>query len=262
MSATTPRVAGLAATPVKGLRLLARQELTLASGGVVDDRRFYLIDEAGRMVNGKQLGALSAVIPDYDAAAGTLALAFPGRPTVTGHVELGPVLATRFHSRPAEARLVLGPWSAAVSEHAGRELRLVTGHGRRPGVDRGRAGAVTLVSRASLDRLAEDTDGARQVDVRRFRMTIELDGPDAHAEDGWVGRRLRVGEALVAVRGHVGRCLVTTRDPDTGEVDLPVLDLLRGYRSGLATTEPLAFGVYAEVIEPGKVRVADPVALL
>jgi uncharacterized protein YcbX len=62
----------------------------------------------------------------------------------------------------------------------------------------------------------------------------------------------------VAFRGHVGRCLVTSQSPDTGVVDLPTLELL-SYRRGAATTEPLAFGVFGEVLEPGTVRIGDSV---
>jgi uncharacterized protein YcbX len=74
-----------------------------------------------------------------------------------------------------------------------------------------------------------------------------------------VGHRARVGEALIAFHGHVGRCLITGRDPETGDADLPTLDLLASYRQGLDTTEPLPFGVYGEVLEPGRVKLGDPV---
>ncbi len=40
-----------------------------------------------------------------------------------------------------------------------------------------------------------------------------------------------------------------------------MLDLLRSYRGGLDTTEPLAFGVYGEVVEPGRVALGDRVEL-
>jgi uncharacterized protein YcbX len=138
-------------------------------------------------------------------------------------------------------------------------VRLVEGVHRK-GLDRGRAGAASFISRASLEAL-ERLAGAA-IDARRFRMLVEVDGLDeAHEEDTWVGRQLRVGAALVRVRGHVGRCLITERDPESGRSDLPTLDLLRSYRGDLQTTEPLAFGVYGEVLEPGRVAVGDAIAL-
>lgn len=90
-------------------------------------------------------------------------------------------------------------------------------------------------------------------------MLIEVDGIDAHAEDQWVGRSARLGEATVRFAGHVGRCLITSRDPDTGRIDVPTLDILGRYRRDLDTTEPLAFGIYGTVIEPGSLRVGDAV---
>jgi len=223
-----------------------------------DNRRFYLIDERSRMVNGKQLGQLQAVVPDYDDADRRLSLSFPDGAVVSGTVELGREIATSFFSRPATARLVLGPWSAALSGHAGRAVRIVDPGPGGGGVDRGRAGAVSLFSRASLSALAA-VAGVADLDARRFRMLVEVDGARAHEEDGWVGREVRIGSALVAMHGHVGRCLVTSRDPLSGSVDLPTLDLLRSYRDDAATTEPLAFGIYGEVLEGGAVRVGDRV---
>ena len=54
---------------------------------------------------------------------------------------------------------------------------------------------------------------------------------------------------------------MTTLDPDSGLRDLDTLDSLASYRRGAATTEPLACGVYGSVLEPGTVRVGDPVEL-
>jgi uncharacterized protein YcbX len=90
-------------------------------------------------------------------------------------------------------------------------------------------------------------------------MLIEIDGVDAHVEDDWVGHTVTIGAAAVRFHGHVGRCMVTSRDPDTGEVDLPTLDILRGYRGAVNATEPLPFGIYGEVVSEGTVRIGDPV---
>jgi len=152
---------------------------------------------------------------------------------------------------------VIGPWSDALSSFTGQSLRLVRADPELGGVDRGPAGSVSLISRASIERLESVADG-RAVDGRRFRMLIEVTGPAAHGEDQWVGRSVRIGEVRVAMHGHVGRCIVTSQAPDTGIVDLPTLELL-AYRRGLQTTEPLAFGVYGEVLEPGRIRLGDEV---
>jgi hypothetical protein len=259
-SAAAPvgRVAALATTPVKGLRITHRDELALERDGVPDNRRFYLIDERARLVNGKRFGILSAVVGDYDGATGQLSMTFPDGARVAGTVRLADhAIETRFFSRTPMARLVIGPWSEALSRFTGQPLRLVEAD--RGAVDRGPAGAVSVISRASLARLAQAA-AEPAIDGRRFRMLVEVDGPEAHEEDEWVGRTVRIGGALVAMHGHVGRCLVTTLCPDTGRGDLPTLELLR-YRRGLATTEPLAFGVYGEVLAPGRVRLGDEVAL-
>ena len=130
-------------------------------------------------------------------------------------MELADTVETRFYSRSRTAQLVVGPWSQALSSFTGQRLRLVKADAAHGGVDRGSNGAVTLMSQASVGRLEALVDG-QPVDSRRFRMLVEVAGPDAHAEDQWVGRRVRVGAALVAMRGHVGRCIITSQSPDTG----------------------------------------------
>jgi MOSC domain-containing protein len=254
-------VVGLAVTPVKATRLHEVDRVVLGPEGVRDNRRFYLIDDRDRMINSKIAGELQTVVAEYSDADRRLKLSLPDGRTVEDEVRPGEELDTRFFSTQRMARLVLGPWSDAFSEVAGRRLRLVEADGEGRGVDRGAAGAVSLISRASLARLAQ-AGGLESIDSRRFRMLVEIDGVDAHAEDRWVGRSVRIGEATVGFDGHVGRCLITSRDPDTGQVDLPTLDILEDYRGTLGATEPLPFGVWGRVIEPGTVRVGDEVTLL
>jgi MOSC domain-containing protein len=253
-----PTVTTLRITPVKGMRIQPVEALELGEFGARGDRAFYVVDAGGRMQNGKDFKRLQTIRAGYDPDSGVLSLTFPEGAPVAAEVAFGAQVTTSFFGQERVARELAGPFSAALSEHLGQPLRLVGGE--RSAVDRGRKGAVSLISQASVARLA-DAAGRETVDARRFRMLIELDGVAAHAEDGWVGRRLRVGEALISVLGHVGRCAITTRDPDTGETDLPTLKLLGGYRGDLETTEPIAFGVHGSVLEPGSVRVGDAVAV-
>jgi uncharacterized protein len=255
-----PTVVGLTMTPVKATRLHVVDRVDLGPEGVLENRRFYVIDDRDRMINSKIVGELQTVIADYSHAERTLRLSLPDGQVVEGSVRLGDEIETRFFSTQRTARVVEGPWADALSQVAGRSLRLVEPCSPGAGVDRAADGAVSLISRASLARLAEVGE-VESLDSRRFRMLIEIDGVAAHAEDRWVGRGpVRVGEALVRFSGHVGRCLITSRDPDSGVVDLPTLDLLGSYRDSVDSTEPLPFGVWGRVVEPGTVRVGDEVA--
>jgi uncharacterized protein YcbX len=93
-------------------------------------------------------------------------------------------------------------------------------------------------------------------------MLIGVAGASAHTEDSWIGRRVRVGDAVVVPAGNVGRCVVTTRDPETAVPTLDTLELLARYRRELPTTEPLAFGIWARVERAGRVALGDDITVL
>ena len=190
-----------------------------------------------------------------------LLLHFPDGDDVGGDVELGERIVTSFFGRPVEGRLVDGPWSAALSDYVGRPLRLARTEREGDGVDRGRMAGATLVSTGSLAALGVAAGENRPVDGRRFRMTIGIDGVEPHAEDGWIGGRVNLGGATVAVREHVGRCAVTTLDPDRGVRDLDTLSTITAYRGDVQTREPIPFGVWCEVVSPGRVAVGDSIEL-
>ena len=65
---------------------------------------------------------------------------------------------------------------------------------------------------------------------------------------------------LVAVTKQDARCRMTTRNPDTGVRDFDTLRAIKDYR-GLRNGKSIDFGVYADVVQPGVIRVGDPVEL-
>jgi uncharacterized protein len=252
-----PTVSRISIAPVKSLRLVHPPEVMLAADGVAGDRRFLIVDANGRLYNGKRDGRLVGIRPAWDEGSRRLALEFPDGTRVEEAVEVGEPVTAEVFGQPVAARRVLGPWDGALGAFLERRVRLLWSDGGL--FDRHSiSGSVTFLSQASLERLREQAGCADPVDGRRFRMLFELDGIDAHAEDEWIGRRLRVGEATVHVAGDVGRCVVTTRNPETGVGDLKTLHVLAGYRRhGVA--EPLPFGVYGSVVSPGRVRLGDPI---
>jgi hypothetical protein len=240
------------------MRLVSVDAIELETTGVRGDRRFYLVDDEGQLVNAKRVPALLTVRADVDE--GRLVLRFADGTTVGGEVsQLGERVETNFYGRPVSGRLVEGPWSEALSELAGGPVRVAQTEREGDGVDRGRRAGASLLSTGSLEALRAAAGADRPVDGRRFRMTIGVDAAEPHVEDSWIGSRLRLGGAAVVVRAHVGRCAVTTRDPDTGVRDLDTLGTIATYRGDVPTREPLPFGVWCEVVEPGHVAVGDPV---
>jgi uncharacterized protein YcbX len=241
-------VARINVTPVKGLGLQHPDEVELTERGVESNRRFYLIS-GWVLYNGKNHGPLVRVAAATEN--GRLSLRFPDGTEVAGDVELGEAITTNFWGRPVAGRVVGGPWAEAISAYAGEPLQLVRTDEPGTGTD---VWVGTLVSRASCERLGDEL-GAH-VDPRRFRMLFEIDGAAAHEEDTW--DRVRIGGAVVRMRGPVPRCAVTTHDPDTG---IRTLDTLRGIKNyrGLRDGSEIDFGVYFDVEQPGRVRVGDAV---
>src|SRR5437899_640596 len=85
-----------------------------------------------------------------------------------------------------------------------------------------------------------------------LRPNIVVGGVEGLEERTWPGRRLRIGDAVIAVAQLRGRCVMTTYDPDTLKQDLNVL---RSIVSELGGTMALDCAVESG----GLVRVGDPV---
>jgi uncharacterized protein YcbX len=91
-----------------------------------------------------------------------------------------------------------------------------------------------------------------ELDRRRFRANVYVDGFAPEEEVGWIGRRVVVGEVELEVVSRCERCVIVTRDPDTTAA---TPELLRA----LTETHEKCLGVYCQVTRPGRISVGDPV---
>jgi uncharacterized protein YcbX len=243
-------VTQLAIAPVKGLRVSAVDELDIGPTGAVGDRAFLVVDSENALLLTTRTPALLQVAVRREGDA--LALAFPDGRAVVAVPEPGARAETaNYEGRRIGGRLVEGELAEALSEHLQRPVRLLARDTAARGAD---DAPVTLMSQASLTALAPALDGVVP-DPRRFRMTITIDGVDAWEEHGWGGRELAAGTAVLRVSEPVPRCVVTTRDPESGWRDAPTLKALAELRG----KNDVTFGVWCEVVAPGRVRVGDPV---
>jgi uncharacterized protein YcbX len=252
------RVARICIAPVKSLHVVNPDEVELTHAGVVGDRRFWLVDINRRLVNGKDHPELMRVRPEWDEASHRLSLAFPDGSVVDGEVEPGQPFAADLYGTAHPSRLVPGPWQEALSDFVGEPLTLLWSEGGAQDRGSDRGGWASLISRGSLEQLRAEAGTADEVDGRRFRMLFEIEGVEPHEEDTWLGNRVSIGDAVIVPLGDVGRCVVTSCDPDTGVSDFDTLKFLAGYRRE-GVTEPLPLGVYCDVAVAGRVRVGDAV---
>ncbi len=248
-------VSALALAPVKGMRMMAAEVLDIGAAGAEGDRAFVVVEADGSLVVTARTPALLQVAPRWDPfVTGVLSLCFPDGSEAAGVPELGAEATTELYTgRRLRGRLVAaGPLGDALSIHLGRPVQLLA-------VEPGQFGAddfpVTLMSTGSLGALGRALAGGIP-DARRFRMNVTVDGVAAWAEHDWAGRELVIGPAVrLRVVDPVARCVVTTRDPEDGSVDVPVLRTLAELRG----KDDVTFGVWCEVVAPGRIRRGDEV---
>ncbi|MGR3541300.1 MAG: MOSC domain-containing protein [Hasllibacter sp.] len=240
------RVHALWRHPIKGHGAERLERATLEAGATLPwDRRWAVADEGARLEGagwapcrnfgrGAKSPRLMAVDARSDVDAGTVTLTHPDRAPITVDPDAEPERLIDW-ARPLYAEGRPGP--AAVIRAAGQGMT----DADRP--------FVSLQSLASLRALSQGA--GRDLDMRRFRGNLWLDGPALWEEEEWIGRRLRVGAAVLEVVEPIFRCRATEADPVTGRRDadtLGAMERLKGETS---------FGVNALVIEGGAVAVGD-----
>ena len=247
-------------------------------GGLLHDRRWAVVDKAGRALTQKRCPALARVQPSLEpeGRALTLHLEGPGAelPPITIDIT-SPAASSSIHSPDSEAGgdniRVCARWELGragwMSSSADAWLELALGTPCRlieVSVAGGAAGAAAgaglgsfanqspllVLSEASLavlnKRLADLGQETTQVDWRHFRLNVLLSGCSAFAEDA--RSTLSAGSGGPALR-HVGpcqRCSMVALDPETGArgpVDvLREVAALRRERAGAGALP--AFGSY------------------
>jgi uncharacterized protein YcbX len=247
-------VSRISVTPVKGFALVHPEAVDLTERGVVENRRFFLVDGEGRRLRSSLTEWPCLVHGEYEPEEEILAMRFPdGREVEGSALDLGEEVVGEFSGGVVVAsRVVRGPWEQGLSALAGHPVRVA----RTPDPGDLYAYPATVVSEASIARLSREV--GREVDGRRFRLLLTVAGCEPHEEDAWQGQEIRVGGAVLSVNGPVDRCAATTRHPDTGERDLDTLRLIKDYR-GRAADGSICFGMLAGVRRPGRMRVGDPV---
>ncbi|TPE50457.1 MOSC domain-containing protein [Amaricoccus solimangrovi] len=248
------RVSHLWRHPIKGHGAEAVRETRLAPSETMPwDRVWAIAHDAARITpgatgwmpcanfaRGARTPALMAIRARMDEEAGTVTLTHPRMPELTVDPDL-----------PEDAERLVA-WARGLAEE-GRVAPAFVVRPTRGMTDSGFP-SIAILNRASLAALSERA--GQPLAMERFRGNVWLDGLEPWAEFDLVGREIRIGESLLLVRERITRCRATGASPETGRIDVDTLGLLQ---SGWGHRD---FGVYAEVVEGGRVALGDPAEVM
>ncbi|WP_299845774.1 MOSC N-terminal beta barrel domain-containing protein [uncultured Roseovarius sp.] len=138
-----------------------------------------------------------------------------------------------------------------MEKAAGRKLRV---HATQKGQHDCRP--LSIFSTSAAKQLGEET--GMEVDKRRFRANFYVEWEnqeDPYFEFSLVGKTIKIGDKLeVAVIERDPRCKMITLDPDTSEESPKLLQHVSRNHGGDA-------GVFAAVLQEGRVKKGDPIYL-
>jgi len=141
-----------------------------------------------------------------------------------------------------------------LRDQPGRLPLKLVGDGRTPRYQDNQTGQVSLHSRESLA-AAGAALGDPDLNERRFRHNIVIEGGTAWQEQSWIGGRVRIGDVVFESIVPKIRCLATHANPCTGERDRQVMQTLV---KAFAQKEP-TFGVGMLSESGGEIRIGDAV---
>ena len=249
-------VAGFNLTPVKSTALHHPDAIDLRRDGAVGDRRFLFARPDGTRLRGISKAPLIPIVATWLTAEEHLTMRLADSTVVEGSaLPSGERVEVRLFDRTISARPIHPSFAEAIASAVDETLALLRAEEPEYAGGVHRASIVSLASVEDVGVRGADPN----LDPRRFRALIELDGPDAYDEDAWQGQRVRIGEAVIRLGHRMPRCVMTTLDPDTGEKNFDALKVLAGYRK--VGTE-VVLGVYGDVEQPGRIQRGDPVELL
>ena len=268
---TTPAIelTGIYVYPVKSLRGVRLEEAALATGRLVGDRNWLLVDSAGRFMHMRdypQMARIEAAITDCGIAVGRDGMpsldidrpVFPDAIDHITHVRLwrrsAPVIpagaeADAWFTRATGIRCRL---MAFVPDAAALNVPPHEVHSSLQD-----ATPFHLTAEESLADL--NARMATPIPMNRFRPNIVVRGAAPYAEDGW--RTIAIGETTLRWIKPCTRCVATTTDQQTGERSSrePLFTLARYRRFGAE----VVFGHYLVADTWGdRLRVGDLVTVL
>ncbi len=243
---TAGHLAHICRHPIKGHGRETLASVALSAGACLPwDRHWAVAHEAARLTDGwnpcvnfargAKAYALNAIESDLDEATATVTLRHPDRGAITFRPD-----------DPADLPRFLDWVRPLNPENRAQPARIVTA-GR--GMTDSDFPSVSILNTASLADLSARM--GHDLSIHRWRGNLWLDGAAPWAEWDWVGRDIRIGDAVLNIRERITRCMATTCEPATGISNADTLGALE------ANFGHQDFGLYAVVVNGGTIATGD-----
>ncbi len=144
-------------------------------------------------------------------------------------------------------------WLREIEEESSKQLTKKVYHPENVPIGPIEEEHLLIVTDASLDALS--ASWGKKTDERRFRpnLKISLLEKTPFVEETWEGKVLQIGkEVMIEIVKPCERCMIITVDPETGGKHPDLLKKVAKEHRNL-------FGMYAKVIQMGKINANDEV---
>ena len=234
--------------PIKGIGAEALERADLTIGRPVPMDRAFAVLEAGgdaadgwrscrNFLRGAKGPSLMAITAKTEGEL--IHLSHPERPDIA--------------INPATDATDLFKWLAPIHpENRNPPVELVTSPPE--GMSDAPFASVSTLNLTSLAALS--ADAGMDLDMRRFRGNLWLNGAAPWEEFDLIGKTVQIGGAQLKIVEPIGRCRATEGNPETGKRDVNTLSLLE---QGWGHTN---FGVYAQVISSGAIALGNSVEVI
>jgi uncharacterized protein len=203
-----PTLSRITIYPVKSLDGVSLQKAMITDGGcLLHDREYAISDEEGNFIIGKSNPLVHRLRSTVDFENETISFR-----------QQNEVVWNQFHLQNEKA---------AIERYLGQYFGvpvLFNKDSRGRFLDIPDISGATILSTASLQAISEWYDHMNIEETRkRFRATVEIDGVSAFWEDHLFSREgrgieFKIGEVTLFGMSPRARCVVPTRNPETGEV--------------------------------------------
>jgi uncharacterized protein YcbX len=261
------QLTGITVYPLKSAGGISSETWEVDPFGLRYDRRWMVVDLAGRFLSQREFPRLALVRPVL--LPGALSLRAPGFAELRVPLEPleGPLVPVSVWAGATEARSV-GPaaaqWLSRLLGFTCRVVYMPDTVVRPVDPEYGEPGdrvsftdgfPFLIISEASLEELNRRL--ARPLPMNRFRPNLVVGGCDPFEEDRW--RVVRIGGLELRIVKPCARCVVTTTDQETAERGTEPLRTLATFRN---QGGKVLFGQNAIHRGTGRLEVGAPISVL